>query len=89
MRTLGKTAIAFGFAVAMAIGGTVSAGAFEINGPGFTCGSVTTIVITTMAAAIQLGTVVRPTGLFRAVSVSRIVMVRGTTDTDGIVKHAE
>jgi hypothetical protein len=35
MRTLGKTAIAFGFAVAMAIGGTVSAGAFEINGPGF------------------------------------------------------
>ncbi len=51
--------------------------------------AVTTGTIMIITAAAAHGMDVRRIGPSRAVSVSPIVMVHGTTDTDGIVKHME
>jgi hypothetical protein len=51
--------------------------------------AVTTGTIMTITAVAAHGMDVRRIGPSRAVSVSPIAMVHGTTDTDGIVKHMD
>jgi hypothetical protein len=51
--------------------------------------AVTTGTIMTITAVAAHGMDARLTGPSRAASVSRIVMVHGTTDTDGTAKHGE